>query len=233
MIESLSKNWFFEDRVDFELKKYILLSYLQFVDYSFKERKLYPYFADIQSHYNNLIFLRNQKEKLQQSFHSELTGVDIENLKLIYEAGDDKKLDELYSIINYAIKQFEAPIRTGNQIFKEIVLHLKIEPVGIIPIHKEEGYLLFSDNSKPDIWVYSYKSFTIKSFNNRISTKFETFINKSINNSPENIKLDLIKEKENLNIPAVFLLKFNTSIYPFQESLIPIGNRKILEFIYK
>ncbi len=40
-MSTLPKNWLTEGLIDFEYKKYILLSYTQQVKGSFKERKLY------------------------------------------------------------------------------------------------------------------------------------------------------------------------------------------------
>lgn len=229
MISFLSKNWFFEDAIDFELKKYTLLSYLQYVDVFYNEKKLYSCFADVQSHYNNLIYLRNQKRNLQQNFHSELTGIDVEKLELTYDQVDDKKLGELYEIMDYAIAQFEAPIRTGNEMFKEVAYRLKIEPVGIVPVRKDEGYLLVSDNAQPGIWVYTYRNFVIQEINNRISTQFLTIFDKTVENTYENIKLQLIRNNPTIPNPAVYSLRFNTAVFPFEETLIPIGKRKVLE----
>ena len=35
MIKKLSNNWFLEKHIDFEYQKYILLSYLQYINYNF------------------------------------------------------------------------------------------------------------------------------------------------------------------------------------------------------
>ena len=41
-MKSLSETWFAEGYIDFELKKYTLLAYLQQVNKYFNENKLYP-----------------------------------------------------------------------------------------------------------------------------------------------------------------------------------------------
>lgn len=50
-MKQLSETWFAEGRIDFELKKYTLLAYLQEVNSHFNENKLYPQLADIIFHY--------------------------------------------------------------------------------------------------------------------------------------------------------------------------------------
>ena len=46
-MNNLSETWFAEGYIDFELKKYTLLAYLQQVNKYFNENKLYPQLADV------------------------------------------------------------------------------------------------------------------------------------------------------------------------------------------
>jgi hypothetical protein len=58
---TLSSTWFAEGYIDFELKKYTLLAYLQEIHQHFDQQKLYPQLADVIMHYNNLLALKNNK----------------------------------------------------------------------------------------------------------------------------------------------------------------------------
>ena len=69
-MKKLSDTWFAEGRIDFELKKYTLLAYLQEVNRYFNENKLYPQLADIIFHYNNIVAFRENKKYLQEHFSS-------------------------------------------------------------------------------------------------------------------------------------------------------------------
>src|SRR5215218_10400589 len=84
-MKQLSETWFAEGRIDFELKKYTLLAYLQEVDKYFNENKLYPQLADIIFHYNNIVAFRENKKYLQEHFPKKLTGVQLEKLQLLYQ----------------------------------------------------------------------------------------------------------------------------------------------------
>ena len=53
-MKQLSETWFAEGYIDFELKKYVLLAYLQEINKYFYENKLYPQLADLIFHYNNI-----------------------------------------------------------------------------------------------------------------------------------------------------------------------------------
>jgi hypothetical protein len=77
-MKSLSETWFADGYIDFELKKYTLLAYLQEINKYFNENKLYPQLADIIFHYNNLVAQGN-KRFLQEHFPKKFSGVQLEN----------------------------------------------------------------------------------------------------------------------------------------------------------
>src|SRR5215831_18311343 len=103
-MKNLSDTWFAEGYIDFELKKYTLLAYLQEVNKYFNETKLYPQLADVIFHYNNLVAFRENKKYLQEQFPKKLSGIQLEKLQLLYEQiiEDDELMQELEDIINYA-----------------------------------------------------------------------------------------------------------------------------------
>src|ERR1700755_3710166 len=103
-MKQLSDTWLSEGYIDFELKKYTLLAYLQEISKYFNESKLYPQLADLIFHYNNLVAFRENKKYLQEQFPKRLTGIQIEKLQVLYEKmiGDAELMQQLEEIINYA-----------------------------------------------------------------------------------------------------------------------------------
>ena len=98
---ALSETWFADGYIDFELKKYTLLAYLQDINQHFTQSRLYPQLSDIIFHYNNLVAFRDNKQFLQQQFPKRLTAVNIQKLELLNEEliPDDGLMEELESII--------------------------------------------------------------------------------------------------------------------------------------
>src|SRR6266496_1417904 len=103
-MKSLSDTWFAEGYIDFELKKYTLLAYLQEINKYFTENKLYPQLSDVIFHYNNLVAFRENKKFLEEHFPKELTGLQMQKLQLLYQQiiEDTEMMHELQEIINYA-----------------------------------------------------------------------------------------------------------------------------------
>ena len=100
-MKSLSETWFAEGYIDFELKKYTLLAYLQEVNKYFDANKLYPQLADLIFHYNNLVALREHKKILQDHFPKKLNGTQLQKLQLLYENMiNDDQMMMLYNHLN-------------------------------------------------------------------------------------------------------------------------------------
>ena len=74
-MKKLSETWFAEGYIDFELKKYTLLSYLQEINHYFDANKLYPQLSDLIFHYNNLVAFRENKKYLQEHFPKKTHGL--------------------------------------------------------------------------------------------------------------------------------------------------------------
>src|SRR5450432_1855596 len=111
-IKSLSETWFAEGYIDFELKKYTLLAYLQHVNSYFNQNKLYPQLADIIFHYNNIVAFRENRKFLQEHFPRQLTEVNLKKLQLEYERmiEDDEMMKELEDIVHYSADKIKKAI---------------------------------------------------------------------------------------------------------------------------
>ncbi len=119
-MKTLSETWFAEGFIDFELKKYTLLAYLQEINRGFRENKLYPQLADIIFHYNNIVSFRENKRFLQDHFPKRLTGLQMERLSLFYEQviEDSELMKELEDIIEYASLRMKKTISEGTEIYE-------------------------------------------------------------------------------------------------------------------
>ena len=155
-MKSLSETWFAEGRIDFELKKYTLLAYLQEINLYFNENKLYPQLADIIFHYNNIVAFRENKKHLQEHFPKKLTGFQMEKLQLLYEKmiEDCELMQELEDIIHYASGKLKQTISNGTEIYEFVEYNIDIAPVGLIPLEVNEGYFFLSSGNPHQTSVY-------------------------------------------------------------------------------
>ena len=234
-MKSLSETWFADGYIDFELKKYTLLAYLQEVNKYFTENKLYPQLSDLIFHYNNLVAFRENKQFLQEQFPKRLSGIQLEKLQLLYEQmiEDDEIIQELENIINYAATKMKRTISSGTEIYEFIEDKMVIFPVGIIPLEINEGYFFLSEGTHRVTRVYQYRLSIFEKRDEKyrsIRTEFIDDCERNLVNSYENIKSELIKIKRDLPNPAVYSIEVDLT-FPVDETLLPIAKRSLVRYI--
>jgi hypothetical protein len=236
-MSSLSETWFADGYIDFEQKKYALLAYLQQINRHFNENKLYPQLADVVFHYNNLVAFRENKQFLQQQFPKRLTAINMERLQLLYEQmiADDELMQELESIIQFAIHKLNFTIKEGAEIYEFVEDSLNISPVGLIPLDTQEGYLFLCDGSHRQTLVYEYRLSIFERHDEKyrgIHTQYiDTYI-KDLVHSCEHIKTSLIRQRKKLPNPAVYRVDTKL-VFPVEETLLPIAKRCLVKYIAK
>ncbi|MEO8412407.1 MAG: hypothetical protein ABI472_02055 [Ginsengibacter sp.] len=234
-MKSLSETWFAEGYIDFELKKYTLLAYLQQVNSYFNQNKLYPQLADIIFHFNNIVAFRENRRFLQDHFPRQLTEVNLKKLQLEYERiiEDTEMMKELEEIVQYSEQEIKSTIQNGTEIYEFVEARLTIEPVGLIPLDTNEGYLLISDGRFNNTIAYQYQLTIYEKHDEKYRGIRTDFINqwiRSVSNSAENIKSELIRNRRDLPNPAVYNIE-TALAYPMQETLLPIAKRSFVKYI--
>jgi len=234
-MKHLSDTWFAEGYIDFELKKYTLLAYLQEINSCFRQNKLYPQLADIIFHYNNVVVFRENKKFLQGQFPKRLTGLQMEKLQVLYEQliEDDEMMQELEDIIHYASAQMKTAISDGTEIYEFIEDKMQISPVGIMPLENTEGYFLLNSGNQRDTLVYYYRLSMFEKHDAKyrsIKTSYIDVWYRSIATTYEHIKYELIRSRTDLPNPAVYLVETPLK-FPIEETLLPIAKRSLVKFI--
>ncbi|MBA4198447.1 MAG: hypothetical protein C0459_12930 [Chitinophaga sp.] len=234
-MKTLSQTWFADGYIDFELKKYTLLAYLQEVNKYFTANKLYPQLADVIFHYNNIIAFRENKKYLQEHFPKKLTGVQLQQLQVLYEnmIEDDDLMAELEDIINYSASTMQRTITSGSEIYEFVENKLTIEPVGIMPLENNEGYFFLCEGKTKNTWVYQYRLSMFEKHDAKyrsIKTEFIDVWQRSYANTYQNIKAALLKNKTELPNPAVYAVETDMS-FPIEETLLPVAKRCLVRYI--
>ena len=234
-MKRLSETWFAEGYIDFELKKYTLLAYLQAINQYFDENKLYPQLSDLIFHYNNIIAFRENKRYLQEQFPKKLTGVQIEKLQVLYEQmiEDNELMQELEDIINFAAGRMKNTISSGTEIYEFVEENLSISPVGILPLDVQEGYFFLSAGKSKSTRVYQYRLSIFDKHDERyrsMKTAFIDTLQRSMVHTYENMKTELIKARQEIPNPAVYCIETELS-FPVEETLLPVAKRSLVKYI--
>ncbi|HVG14809.1 MAG TPA: hypothetical protein VM935_07610 [Chitinophagaceae bacterium] len=234
-MKQLSETWFAEGYIDFELKKYTLLAYLKEINNYFGENKLYPQLSDLIFHFNNIVAFRENKKHLQEHFPKKFTGIQIEKLQTLYEQmiEDDELMTELEDIINYSAGEMKSTITNGTELYEFVEDKMMISPIGLIPLDTQEGYFFLSTGKSKETRVYQYRLSFFEKHDEKfrtIKTSYVDVWHRTMVNTYENIKYDLIKQKTAFPNPAVYSIETELS-FPIEETLLPIAKRRLVKYI--
>lgn len=231
-MKKLHPDWVTKGLIDFEYKKYLLLAYLKAVSTQFEEKRLYPFLADLVFHYRNLVSIRDNKERVTKDFPKKLSKLDFEQFTLEYEkmVGDEACLDVISQILDFAIPHMQKHVRDGKGIYEMVEENLTIEPIGIVPIDLQEGYMFLYTEKQHRTRIYSYAVTLFERGDEKyrgIRTDFlEEFV-PSITRTFESYKLQLIKQYRDLPNPATWLVSSSLG-YPVEDTLLPIAKRSLV-----
>ncbi|MFC0183720.1 hypothetical protein SAMN04515674_117114 [Pseudarcicella hirudinis] len=235
-MKTLEKDWLTQGMIDFEYKKYILLAYLQGVKGNFNHKKLYPDLSDVNQHYQNSRFFRDSINALYANFPKRISGLNTDNMSIEYsmpELPNNEYLSEIEAITEYALPRFEYILKEGKEISDEVESNITIAPIGILPIYRNEGYLFLNESGINEIKIYQY-NLTIFENNHEkhraVKTYYLESVRRSISNTIENVKLDIVRKYKHLPNPAAYVVE-SKYVLPLEETLLPIIKKKVVPYL--
>jgi hypothetical protein len=145
----------------------------------------------------------------------------------------DELLKDIEEIVDYALPTMQRTLGKGKEIHEWVESELKIDPIGIIPMYKDEGYVMLElGNSKlTDVFQYQIKKFIM--FNEQmrgVYFKLIDRVSRGIGDTFEQIKLQLIKSYKVLPNPATFVIHGELPL-PMEETVIPMSKKLVLKTV--
>ena len=231
--KKLSHDWYLDGLVDFEYKKHLLLAYLQMVHKAFTANELYPHLSDLVAQYRSLKSFLREKEAFQGRFPKQMGEIDLQNFRIAYQKvmQDSDLMKEIEEIVRYSLTQIEPLMAEGSSIHDFIEQQIQIDHIGILPIHKDEGYMLLKAADSRIVDVYRYERAKIQvqqeNFYGLRTLYLQSFIY-SIGNTFEHIKAKLIKTYRNFPHPATYLFE-SALAFPIRQSFLPVAKRLLFK----
>ena len=228
----LSNNWFIENNLDFEYKKYTLLAYLKKIEQCFNSAKLYPHYNELIKHYNNSKSILDNFKINSKLFPKELT--DIDKGQLIYQNLflENESVTQVKDILNFSINQFSTRIKEGQDLQRFLQDNISFFPLGILSNNVNSGYFFITPTSRNKSYIYQYELSPLKRKYeiDQIKTKYFGEYSLSISNTYERKKRELLFENSLFNSSCTYV--FESSIYiPLTESYLPIVKLLLLREI--
>ncbi len=227
----LDRNWLTQPRIDFELKTYILLGYLQRVARKFAENRIYPYHKHLKQHHENLLLLRNSQQNMLDEFPAKLTGFDWKKMEWVRHADWEHPphLSAIQSVIDFAIPRMEKMLREGEERRESLLKDLDLMPVGLLPLYRKEGYLFLRSGTQ--VKVYNYHLSVLR--NSREEWQYQSIRTHYVTSYPgnfyytfENIKSDLIRKDQSMPNPATYAVCSSLKL-SHKETLLPLAKQAL------
>jgi len=230
----LSPDWLLAPGIDLELKEYMLLGYLQRVHARFDQRKLYPYLDELRDHLEQLRMLRQRRTDLAGLLDREVIAMDIKQARLLRSRCEEQALLQVIDkVLAFAIPELGTLVGEGNELRKDLRSHIHFAPVGLLPLHAREGYLLLRQG--PEARVYSYELPLVRPSRSpghhwSVRTNFMATFPISLAHTYAQIKAVLARTFSAQPNPATFA--FETDIVlPHIETFMPLAKQLVYEHL--
>src|SRR5207248_1486553 len=105
--------------------------------------------------------------------------------------------------------------------------------IGLVPLDIQEGYFFLSSGNTSITRVYQYRLSIFEKHDEKfrsIKTSYLEMLYRTMVNTYENIKTDLIRSRSGLPNPAVYSIETQLS-FPVEETLLPIAKRCLVKYI--
>ena len=136
-------------------------------------------------------------------------------------------------IIHYSASEMKTTISNGAEIYDFVEGNLTISPIGLVPLDIQEGYFFLSAGNTRSTRVYQYRLYIFEKHDEKfrsIKTNYVEQRQRSMVNTYENIKYELIRQRTDMPNPAVYSIETKLS-FPVEETLLPIAKRSLVKYI--
>jgi hypothetical protein len=233
--DKLPQDWLTGGVLDAEYKQYLLLAWLKRWEREFRDVKIYPALGHLTEAHRDLTTFQKEQRNWRKALQGPLQGLDFASRRLIYKHFNahpelQQYLDELLA---FSLPQIERAIATGQNLYEIVEEHLELEPIGIQPLYRDEGYLFVYDEDQKTVNNYRYaKSRILLNGDPHVQLSLNPVerVKKSWSETFEHMKVRLARQFPELPNPAVFLARVSYS-FPLQQSTLPVAKRRLVRLL--
>jgi hypothetical protein len=218
---------------DEEGARYRVLAYVQRVKDGFDRRKLYPYLPELRAAQRELDALFRGREELSALMPGDLYGWDATTGKALRARPEDglwQVLDQVYAA---AQPLLERTLEEGAELRQDLLGRIHVEPVGVLPLRTDEGYLLLHQGREARVYNYRiglHMPDGTEPLDRVMRTAYVADYTLGITWQYDHVKADLVRQRPDLPNPAVFA--FTTDVHmPAIETFVPLAKSIALDLV--
>lgn len=237
-MEPLSWSGIGTDRIlrvalDEELEEYHLLAYLQRMDASYREHKLYPMLDDLGRRIGQLRELQGRADELKAHLSGELVGMDLARLELVRRSpADTAAWDQVERSIERVLPPLVTAHGRGQELRGELEGRIRMAPVGVVPLDVREGWLLIRQQNEALAYAYVLPIVQEVPPPDRyryVRTRYFATWTLGLSTTYEDIKAELVRRGPLPN-PATFAFESDVTL-PRIETFLPLAKRITYELV--
>lgn len=225
-MEILNKDWLTSQPIDYELKKYKLLSAGKKYQSLINNFDLFPLLNEIESHLEYLYKFKYKIDEIDNNLKV-LKGIDIDTMTILYEKSEDTELDTIINISEDATVFFEKIFKDVRGRWRDVEKFINFSQIPERRSVYSKGYMILCDYDK---------TYSIYEFQKPSSTQKEW----------KDFKLTLIKDKDPYVLEIIGDFITNTGIsepasifiradikkeFPLDSCLLPISKFKLFNYL--
>lgn len=221
---------------DVEAGQYRILAALHTTTQNLRHSKLYPDLANVVELTNMLETIVRLGEQFRTHAPRTLKGVDLEKNALIFDtvAADSESIEKMFALITWALPHLKALKEEGAAMYDFVNEHMKIGEVGIVPLYRDEGYVLIPEHRVQLFHVLRYELslFTAEDEQYRAmrTVEIDTLNEDTVLRAPEDVKLELVTVNKELPNPATFICDTDLD-FSFEATILPVAKRKLMRYL--
>lgn len=221
---------------DVEASQYRILAAIHNTTHELRHNKLYPGFADLVELYTMLETIVQLGDQFRTHGPRTIKGVDLEKHTLIFDtvSADAESVEKMFALIAWAMPKLQELKAEGAAMYEFVHDHMRIGEVGIVPLYRDEGYVLIPEHAAHVFHVLRYELslFTAEEEQYRAmrTVEIETVDNSANIVTPEEVKLELVATKKDLPNPATFLCDTDLD-FSFEATILPVAKRKLMRYL--
>jgi len=221
---------------DVEAGQYRVLAALHAATQDLRHSKLYPGFTDVVELTSMLETILQLGEQFRTHSPRILKGVDLEKKSLIFDtvAADSESIEKMFALITWALPQLRTLREEGAAVYDFVNEHMKIGEVGIVPLYRDEGYVLIPEHRAQLFHVLRYEMslFTAEDEQYRAmrTVEIDTLNEDAVLRAPEDVKLELVAVNKELPNPATFICDTDLD-FSFEATILPVAKRKLMRYL--
>lgn len=222
---------------DWESNQYKILIKVKEWSLNFNRNKLFPSIEEAIQLNLALEDLLRENIECKIWFDNEIRGRNINERVVVYEKAHQvgHQLDKLLNFIDWAL-QLNRPVLEEGRIIKNFVEdNLLVKRVSRVEKNYHgKGYFSIPDNKKELLNIYLYEiiwDWSQENLHQRITSNLVNSVQlKTITSSVEELMINFISYSKDMHEPVAFVIQSDID-FPFQETMFPIAEEKLLKHL--